>query len=127
MRNNCGTLNIDIPIEETIIDIEIEKLGTIGIKDVTINGQSVVNNDVAEIVLGGGLAMIQGEITLSIGDAPRVIPKEMTIGEQEETKIIIIENGVVKQTNLNDLDYSKIAVTNDLNKVRNGDYLFKIN
>ena len=121
----CNILDIDIPIEETAIDFDIGYFT--GVKDVKINGQSIVNDDVAEITLGTGLTFNNGEITLSVANAPFVRPKEMSLGEQEETKIIIIDNGVVKQTTLNDLDYSKLSRTNNLNEVRIGDYLFKTN
>lgn len=121
----CNILDIDIPIEETEIEFSIDSF--IGVKDVRVNGESIVHDDVAELTLGGGMGFVQGELTLSVGDTPEIVPKELTLGEQDNVQLLVIDNGVVKHTNLNNLDYSKISITNDLNQVRNGDYLFKIN
>lgn len=122
----CNTLDIDIPIEETAIDFDIGYFT--GVKDVKVNGQSIVNSeDVAELTLGGGMDFVQGELTLSVGDTPEIVPKELTLGEQENVQLLVIDNGVVKHSNLNNLDYSKLTITNDLSQVRNGDYLFNVN
>ena len=126
IRDSCNFLDFDISIEDTEIEFEISSFD--GIKDVTINGQSIVNNDnVAELTLGAGLAYTNSELTLSVGDTPEIVPKELTLGEQENVQLLVIDNGVVKHSNLNNLDYSKLTITNDLSQVRIGDYLFKVN
>ena len=56
---------------------------------------------------------------------PAVNPKEMSILEQGQVYLLADNDGVTSKINLNDLDFAKLKVINDLNAVRNDDFIFE--
>ena len=98
----------------------------IGVTDVQVEGNSIVDAAIAKLNLGQGLSFQNQELILTLNDAQEINPKNMTLNQQDGVKIYIEENGILKQVSLNNLDYNKIKVQEieDLSAVNIGDFIF---
>lgn len=98
----------------------------IGVTDVQVEGNSIVDGAIAKLNLGQGLSFQNQELILTLNDAQEINPKNMTLNQQDGVKIYIEENGILKQVSLNNLDYNKIKVQEieDLSAVNVGDFIF---
>lgn len=56
---------------------------------------------------------------------PDINPKELSILEQSEISILAIKDKKLSKINLNNLDYSKLKITSNINDVRVGDFIFE--
>lgn len=98
----------------------------IGVTDVQVEGNSIVDAAIANLNLGQGLSFQNQELILTLNDTQEINPKNMSLNQQDGVKIYIEENGILKQVSLNNLDYSKIKVQEieDLSEVNVGDFIF---
>lgn len=98
----------------------------IGVTDVQVEGNSIVDGAIAHLNLGQGLSFQNQELILTLNDTQEINPKNMTLNQQDGVKIYIEENGILKQVSLNNLDYNKIKVQEieDLSAVNVGDFIF---
>lgn len=101
------------------------------VSDVEIGGLSIVNKGVAGLTLGPGLGIVEAEVvgptlTLSTVGLQEVVPKGLTLGEQEGIRLFAEKDGVPSYVSASNLDYSKMSVMDEenLNEVRTNDFLF---
>lgn len=98
----------------------------IGVTDVQVEGNSIVDGTIANLNLGQGLSFQNQELILTLNDTQEINPKNMSLNQQQGIKLFVEENGILKQVSLNNLDYSKIKVqeVEDLSEVNVGDFIF---
>ena len=98
----------------------------IGVTDVQVENNSIVDGTIANLNLGQGLSFQNQELILTLNDTQEINPKNMSLNQQQGIKLFVEENGILKQVSLNNLDYSKIKVQEieDLSEVNVGDFIF---
>lgn len=98
------------------------------VKDVRINGESVVSGKVASVTLGAGLTFNGGLVGLSLGALTEAKPKEMTLGAQKNVKLMAEVDGTMQYVSAGKLDYSRMRVgrETDLNTIDEKDFLFEV-
>lgn len=131
LKFNLTPLNINLSFgmdepSDTNLSFEMDEPLQIGVTDVQVEGNSIVDNAIANLNLGQGLSFQNQELILTLNDTQEINPKNMSLNQQDGVKIYIEENGILKQVSLNNLDYNKIKVQEieDLSKVNVGDFIF---
>lgn len=113
------------------------------VNDVKIDGNSVVNEGIVSVSLSDGLTYTNGSLGLSLTDGltvksgsvgltlsnlPEVVPKNLTLSQQNELSILAEHNGVISRVQAGQLDYSRLKVVSNeedgLQRIANEDFLF---
>lgn len=98
------------------------------IVDAKIDGASIVSDGVAEVRLGPALSYTPetNAVGVSLGALPEVVPRRMSLEEQQNVMLLADNNGVLSRTSVADLGYVRLKVSSedDLSGIGVNDFLF---
>lgn len=113
----------------TVNEVSLLGRGNISLTaDVRINGISMLNSmNIAEISLGPGFALADNTVRLSTFGLNKTVPRDMSLLDQDDVRLLAERNGETTYVRASDLDYTRMRVvqTEDETNTRNGDFIFK--
>lgn len=101
------------------------------VEDVTLNGSSVVHNNIAALTTGSGIVANGGELSLSISNYNSINPKTQSYSILDNLDIYLQSGTTGYRAAVSNLPYSRMVVqapnSEDLSAVNNGDFIFARN
>lgn len=101
------------------------------VEDVTVNGSSVVQNNIAVLTTGAGLTASGGEMSLTISGFTSTNPKTLSYSDLNNLNIYLQSGGAGYKAAVSNLPYSRLVVqdsdSEDLNAVNTYDFIFARN
>lgn len=96
------------------------------VKDVTLDGESVVEGKVAKIRIGAGLKKVGNSISITTDGLSKLVPKSMGIQQQSGIRLLAEKDGAMAYVSVTDLGYTRMKVgqESDLSKLDDEDFLF---
>ena len=97
------------------------------IKDMKVDGISIVQDKEVNITLGDGLSFNNGQLSIQLGNLPEVVPKGLSLGEQDAIHLLAEKgDGTKAYVSASQLDYTRLKVQEEenLSKIGVNDFLF---
>ncbi len=96
------------------------------VKDITLDGVSVVEGKVGKIRIGAGLKRVGNAISITTEGLSKLVPKSMGIQQQSGIKLLAERDGAMAYVSVTDLGYTRMKVGReaDLSELDDEDFLF---
>ena len=96
------------------------------VSNIIINGVSLNESSDVILTLGAGLKFENHQISLTTNNLPEVVPKSISLSQQEDVKLLAISGGETAYVSASNFDYTRLKVQREenLSAVDENDFLF---